>query len=72
MLRILLRIPTLNKQLMKWFVLYIYFSMHIRLDKQLMKCFVPYILLHIPSLKKQLTKCFVLFILLRIPRLNKY
>ena len=56
---ILLRIPTLNKQLMKCFVLYILLRIP-RLDKQLMKCFVLYILLRIPRLNKQLMKCFVL------------
>ena len=43
----LLRIPTLNKQLMKCFILYILLRIP-RLDKQLMKCFVLYILLRIP------------------------
>ena len=51
MLRILLCIPKLNKQLMKCFVLYILLRIP-RLNIQLMKCFVLYILLCIPRLDK--------------------
>ena len=61
----LLRIPTLNIQLMKCFILYILLRIP-RLDKQLMKCFVLYILLRIPSLGKLLMKCFVFYILLHL------
>ena len=57
---ILLRIPSLNKQLMKWFVLYILLRIP-RLDKQLMKCFVLYILLHIPSLKNTVNEMLCTF-----------
>ena len=48
MLLILLRVPTLNKQLMKCFVLYILLRIP-RLDKHLMKCFLLHILQRIPT-----------------------
>ena len=42
---ILLRIPSLNKQLMKWFILYILLRIP-RLDKQLTKCLLFYYVYH--------------------------
>ena len=69
MLRILLRIPTLNKQLMKCFVLYI-FTTYTKVRKTVNE--MPLILLPIATLNKQLMKCFILHILLCIPRYYVY
>ena len=65
MLRILLCIPRLNKQLMNCSVRYILLRIS-GLNKQLMEmlCITmlnPCILLCIPTLNKQLMKCFVFY-----------